>query len=170
MRIITLSCATWCWKKPLISKKITEAQIMTVEYLYKLMQHLRPDSCLPHCHAVLAFTALCRSRLWPQTVPLPSSDQGPISELLCAGYLSVLGAFPTCPWTRCPFCHHPSAKKHRQCYNMKSGREKFHHILFSCLPVYTPKTHLHIFSPFYCHFANGIFINLTYITLHMVLM
>lgn len=132
--------------------KNTKAQIMTMEYLeylenmeYKQMQHLRPDSCLPHGHAVLAFTALCRSRLWPQTIPLPSSDQGPISELLCAGYLSVLGSFSTCPWTWCPFCHHPSAKKHRQCTNTKSGGKKYLHILFTYSKCIHPR-HTCIFS------------------------
>lgn len=68
-----------------------------MDYLHKQIQHLGPDSRLPHSHAVLAFTALCRSGLWPKAIPLPSPDQGPISELLCAGYLSVLGPFSTRP-------------------------------------------------------------------------
>lgn len=57
--------------------------------------HLRPHSCLPHRHAVLALAALGRGRLGPRAVPLSGSNQSSIAQLLRTGHLSALHPFST---------------------------------------------------------------------------
>jgi hypothetical protein len=75
--------------------------------------HLRPHSCLPHGHAILALAALGRGRLRTCAVPLPGSNQSSIAQLLGTGHLSALHPFSTSSWTRGPFCHHPPKSKTR---------------------------------------------------------
>lgn len=75
--------------------------------------HLRPHSCLPHGHAVLALAALRGCGLGPGAVPLPGPGQGPVAQLLGTRHLSALHPFSTGPRTRGPFCHHPPKGKAR---------------------------------------------------------